>query len=449
MRKPSVLMLLVLLAWCGHGQAPAQEPVAGIIFSKSRAFRIPFNTGPNEVSLKQLQLFFSLDQGKAWQPAAVVAPRESAFRFAADRDGYYWFTVQTTDLQGRLFPANLDGAAPSLKVVVDTQPPSVTLDPLPPRGAEVGVAWSVRDDNLDLALPDSLRLEYRPAGAADWLLAQTNPTANQHYWNPQTTGPAQVRVRARDRAGNLGEALTTVTAAGGLAPGPTPAAPERPQEHSSGPVAADRKLVNSKRINLNYDLKEVGPSGVSVIELWYTMDSRSWNKHPTRFGEDPTQKSITFDVVDAGVYGITLVAKSGVGLGDRPPQIGDRPHLWIEVDTTRPQVQLHGVTVGTGADKGKLTVAWSARDKNIEQVPIVLSYGEQATGPWKPFTPDKLKNTGQYVWQMPGDVPYQFHVRVEAADRAGNVGEAISENLIKVDLSNPKVRILNVEPAGK
>jgi hypothetical protein len=188
---------------------------------------------------------------------------------------------------------------------------------------------------------------------------------------------------------------------------------------------------------------------VSVIELWYTMDSRSWNKHPTRFGEDPTQKSITFDVVDEGVYGITLVAKSGVGLGDRPPQIGDRPHLWIEVDTTRPQVQLHGVTVGTGADKGKLTVAWSARDKNIEQVPIVLSYGEQATGPWKPFTPDKLKNTGQYVWQMPGDVPYQFHVRVEAADRAGNVGEAISENLIKVDLSNPKVRILNVEPAGK
>jgi hypothetical protein len=51
---------------------------------------------------------------------------------------------------------------------------------------------------------------------------------------------------------------------------------------------------------------------------------------------------------------------------------------------------------------------------------------------------------------MPTDgVPYQFLVKVEAADLAGNVGEAITPDLIKVDLSTPKVRILNVEPSGK
>ena len=49
---------------------------------------------------------------------------------------------------------------------------------------------------------------------------------------------------------------------------------------------------------------------------------------------------------------------------------------------------------------------------------------------------------------MPAEgVPYQFHVKVEALDLAGNIGEAVTPELIKVDLSTPKVRILNVEPS--
>ena len=50
------------------------------------------------------------------------------------------------------------------------------------------------------------------------------------------------------------------------------------------------------------------------------------------------------------------------------------------------------------------------------------------------------------MWTLPEGVPYQFHVRVEAVDQAGNVGEAVTESLVKVDLALPKVRILNVEP---
>ena len=107
------------------------------------------------------------------------------------------------------------------------------------------------------------------------------------------------------------------------------------------------------------------------------------------------------------------------------------------------------VVVGNGADKGKLTVNWSAFDKNPTPMPITLSYAEKADGPWKAFA-EKLPNNGRYVWSMPTEgIPYQFLVRVEAADLAGNVGEAITPDLIKVNLSTPKVRILNVEPSGK
>ncbi len=325
MRQLSVLLLLVVAGWLCFQRAPAQDATAGILYSKSRAFRIPFNAGTNEANLKQLQLFYSLDEGKSWQEAAVVAPREGAFRFVAERDGYYWFTVQTTDLQGRVFPATLNGAGPSLKVIVDTQPPALTLDPLPPRGGEVGVSWTVRDANLGQTLPDALVLDYLPAGARDWLPLTINPAANQHYWPPQSAGPVRVRLRARDRAGNIGEALTTVTPGGGGGF----AVPDQPQEVPNTLADPGRKLVNSKRISLNYEVKEVGRSGVSVVELWWTRDLQTWSKHPTRAGEDPSQKAIVFDVDDEGVYGITLVAKSGVGLGDRPPQVGDRPQIWV------------------------------------------------------------------------------------------------------------------------
>ena len=39
---------------------------------------------------------------------------------------------------------------------------------------------------------------------------------------------------------------------------------------------------------------------------------------------------------------------------------------------------------------------------------------------------------------MPDGLPYQFFVRVEAIDLAGNVGEAITLERVKVDLSLPK-----------
>src|SRR5262249_28020090 len=153
---------------------------------------------------------------------------------------------------------------------------------------------------------------------------------------------------------------------------------------------------------------------------------------------------------DEGVYGFTLVARSGVGLGERPPQLGDAPQVWVEVDLTRPTVQLQQVLVGRGPDKGKLEISWTAQDKNLHATPITLSYATQAGGPWTPIPgAERIADKGRFVWQMPENVPYQFLLKVEAADKAGNIGEAVTPEMVKVDLSQPKVKILNVEPAGR
>lgn len=455
MRKMSVLLWIAVVVLGGTFLWPvgAQDGTGEIIYSRYRQFRIPFQAGPGESRLKQLQLFVSSDQGRTWQASALAPPEQRHFRFVCERDGYFWFAVQTQDQENKLYPPSMDGATPSLKVIVDTQPPAVFLQPLAPRGNEVGVSWEVRDDNPDQALSDALRLEYRASGSAHWLPLPRTPTGNQAYWTPESNGAFEVRLRARDRAGNWGEATTTVSLngpGGNAAPFQTnpgfnePVAEANP---SNLPLDPDRRIVNSKRINLNFELKEVGPSGVSTVELWYTLDGRSWNKHPLR-AEDANPKNLAFEVNGEGVYGMTLVAKSGVGLGERPPQLGDRPQVWIEVDLTKPVVQLYQVQVGQGMDKGKLSINWAARDKNLHRQPITLSYAENPTGPWAPIIQNQA-NTGRYIWTMPERVPYQFHVKVEATDLAGNIGEAITPDLIKVDLSLPKVKILTVEPTGR
>ena len=456
MRKLSVLLMCSLACGFLWAAAFAQEPSAGVIFFQHRQFKIPFKNDQKNGNITQVRLYVSSDQGRSWNFTATAAPEEQHFRFVTPQDGSFWFTVQTVDSQGKLFPPALDDFKPNLKVIVDTVPPNVVVQPLQPRGGEVGVSWSVRDDNLDLALPDSVRVEYRFAGGVSWIPLPIAPGSNQHFWNPQTNAVIEVRVMARDRAGNIGQDKTTVSLAGGGAqPAPNnPFAADPPPAAYNPPKNVERKFVNSKQISLSYDLKDVGPSGVSAIELWYTLyQGRAWNKlteYPTEktAPEANGAKKLTFEVQDEGIYGITLVAKSGVGLGDQPPKVGDRPQFWIEVDLTRPVVQILNVNVGSGPDKGKLTVNWSARDQNLGANPVRLSYAEQKDGPWNTFA-DKIANDGRYIWRMPEQLPYQFYLKVDAVDLAGNIGEAITPEKVKVDLSTPKAKILDIEPGAR
>lgn len=454
---PKWCALLAVLMFCLGRQemvsVHAQDNSAAVEYSRHRHFRIPITIGPGFERLKQLQLFMSTNQGISWEPSSIVAPDAKDFQFTCNRDGLYWFAVQTLDRQGTYFPATMDNAGPSLKVLVDTIPPDVQLEPIAARNGQVAVQWRIREEYYDPDEERAFQLEYRVEGGYAWVPIKLRTlTANSHSWDPQTNAQLEVRLRVTDRAGNVGEATTKVRTGqnvvnqGNNFPqnnavgNPT----TKPKGYTSN--APNRRMVNSKRVRLNYGLNEVGPSGVSSVELWYTSDGRSWLKlmteTPRKVGEP---EPLVFDVEREGIYGFTIVAKSGVGLGTPPPQVGDPPQLWLEVDLTKPRVELTNVIVGNGIDKGKLTVSWIASDKNIKDDPVTLSYAESIEGPWEVIT-QHAANSGRYVWSMPENVPYQFYVRVEAADTAGNVGEATSRDLIKVDLSQPRVKIIDVAP---
>lgn len=440
---PRVTWPLLLLGTLLAGSLHAQTPAVDVIYSKQPAFLIPFQTDPGERRIQQVELFVSVDQGKTWQSQGNAVPEpgstKGSFRFTAARDGLYWFAVRTIDHQGQHYPATLDALRPGLKVCVDTVKPVVVLQPLEPREGSVGVRWEIQDENLDLA---SLRLEYRLVNGVQWqpLNLDVPQAAGTKSWSPGTNAPLEVQLRVRDRSDNWSEAKTLVSpgapSTGGVGSVPPPAPPV--------PNTANVRMVNSKRISLNYEVQNVGKSGISTVELWYTQDGRNWQKYEERTNQQPP---FVFDVNDEGRYGFTLLVRSGVGLGRRPPQVGDSPQIWVEVDLTKPVVQVLNVDVGRGAETGNLTIQWRATDKNLGHQPITLSYAEQASGPWTTIAAN-VENTGRYVWKMPPQgVPYRFLVRVEATDLAGNVGTGDWLKPVLVDLAEPTVTIIGVGTA--
>jgi hypothetical protein len=447
MRKPVFIPFLATVVLCllPHGYltsaAQAQVPTGGVLYSRQPVFRIPFETEGNDRRLQEIQLYVSEDQGQTWQKAGSARPGERGFNFRSDRDGMHWFTVRTIDLEGRSYPPTLQGTQPQLKVCVDTQPPVVVLRP-GSRDGLTGVEWEIRDENLDLS---SLTLEFRLPGNADWLPLTVDLAAvGQRYWNPGTNGAVDVRLRVRDLAKNETEKTLTLTPGSTTARTSGSPSDRDPSGYAGRTAAPGTRCINSKRISLNYEIREQGPSGVSALEIYWTRDGQKWDK--LREDSNP-QPPCVIDVQEEGIYGFTLILRSGANLSERAPRLGDQPQVWVEVDLTKPMVHWVNVEVDPVPQNNSVTITWKATDKNLGREPIALKYAKDVQGPWTEIV-STLENSGKFVWRMPPGVPWRFYVRAEATDRAGNVGFFETPKPIVVDLAKPKPFILGVEPAG-
>jgi hypothetical protein len=432
---PFLRVLLALLV--AAVAVPSSQAQDNVYYSPKTGFRIPFQVDPGDRRVRDVLLHVSEDLGRTYRAVASARPGDHGFNFQANHDGWYYFTVQTRDQDNRLYPASVAGAAPGLKVYVDTTPPDVVLRPMAGgRPNEVGVEWDIRDDMLDVG---SLRLEYRGRGQV-WTRRGVPQVPNgQLSWDPGVPGPIEVRLQVKDRAGNVGEKSLVLRDDGS---GPV-RRPDDPGPRGTLPPSGIRK-VNSVNISLNYKIDDVGPSDVSTVEVWVRKDGGTWQKYPKEAGR---QGPFVVEVEGEGKYGFSLVAKSGVGLGENPPRGSDQPQVWVEVDLTKPKVEISDVVVGRGADTGNLTVRWVATDKNMSPQPISIYFADKPEGPWRPVPgASNLPNTGTFVWRMQDNLPYQFYVRVEAIDEAGNIGTADTRETVKVDLSLPKARVIGIDP---
>ncbi len=456
-------------------------------------FRIPFNIQPEDrPRIQEVQLWVSTDLGLSWAQGGRASADQPSFTFHADHDGEYWFAVRTLDIKGKLYPTDDAKVEPSIKVVVDTAAPSLVLTPMERRGSLASLQWEMRDEYLD---PDSLVLEYQLVGARDWRQVQIRDRAinGVEQWDAHTAGPIKVRAWVDDKAGNraTGEVLLPegiaarpeVSAIGAeeFEP-PPPIAPlaAMPSGARSGSAPAEQfsaglepraepgygtagtgrapqgrfsdgsppqtLLVGSPRFALKYDIEDAGPNGPALVELWVTRDGgRTWARQP----EDADRVTpYPVDLGGDGTYGLWLVVQSAAHLGDLPPQPGDRPRIWVEVDSAAPVVRLEPPRVGIGRSVGKVLITWHATDAHLGDRPVTLSYrADHSDAPWQPIA-EPQPNTGRFIWNVPANVPPRFHLRIEVVDAMGNRGWAETTDSgrpVIVDRSQPRGRITGID----
>ncbi|MFZ5830343.1 MAG: hypothetical protein ACOY3P_09650 [Planctomycetota bacterium] len=207
--------------------AAPPEPVA----TRQSLFAVPFQipaAGDPTREPVEVQLYVSGDQGNTWQMYARTEPQRQQFLFRAACDGDYWFHVKTVDRMGVARPAGRP--RPEMRVVVDTQPPRLTLSAERGEAGQIIARWKIDEA---LPKPDSLYIQYRVGNEGPWqtvALERSSPAALAaegavNWWPHAASGDIQVRAEVSDAAGNpaVTHAQVAMAAAdlsnGGFAPG--------------------------------------------------------------------------------------------------------------------------------------------------------------------------------------------------------------------------------------
>ncbi len=211
--RTALVLSLSSAAW----GAP-QTDNAPRIYHKARNFRIPFNLRPDDKErVKELHLLVSEDSGYHWRAISKTFPDHPTFTFRSSHDGEYWFAVQTRAVDGKVSPSLESTIEPNLRVVVDTFPPSLVLEPDERRGSLATVRWEMKDENLN---PKSLVLEYQVEGASSWRKVPIGAAklTGSRRWDAGTAEALKVRASVADRAGNVTEAFVDLPEGTGSPP---------------------------------------------------------------------------------------------------------------------------------------------------------------------------------------------------------------------------------------
>ena len=215
----------------------------------------------------------------------------------------------------------------------------------------------------------------------------------------------------------------------------------KPNRSTRAPV----QIIGSNRFRLNYGIDSIDPSGVGKVVLWMTRDDgQTWKT----WGTDPDRRSpFPVEVTEQGRYGFRIVVQSKDGLTGQGPSSGDDADIWIVVDTTAPLAQITSVPYGRGAEAGKLVINYKVADPLLTLRPITISYAANPAGPWE-IVKEGARNESRLAWKVSREVPEQIFLKIEAVDRAGNIGTHVLSQPVDVSGLVPRGTIHGVTPVG-
>lgn len=215
---------------------------------------------------------------------------------------------------------------------------------------------------------------------------------------------------------------------------------------ASSALPDDVLHVNATRFALDYNLESVGQWGVSRVEVWGSLDhGETWRQ----FAVDSDNRSpVDLQVDGPGLYGFRILVQGVGGLPVVRPRPGDLPEVQVSVDLEQPVTRITAAAQGEGYFADHLIINWQVDDAQLESRSIKLLYSNRPNGPWQPVAAN-LENTGKYAWRLQRHLPGALYVRLEARDRAGNVGADQTQQPILISLPEPTGRIQSVRPLGR
>ena len=228
-----------------------------------------------------------------------------------------------------------------------------------------------------------------------------------------------------------------------------PAPPEEPERTPVVKRVLHRQLamwmyVNHRDLRLNFDVTKRGSSGIKAVELWARRSSDQEYECVDRMEGD--KPPFATRLWSEGNYEMRLVFVGGSGVKSPTPTRNDLPDVYVCLDTTPPNVELLSPSP---AEAGVVKLRWKATDSNLDEQAIRLEYSVNGEL-WASVTEtnDWLPNTSEYAWKVPAGLPHEVHLRVQARDKAGNIGMARSPSKFSVDLVVPEGRISGVLERG-
>lgn len=385
---------------------------------------LAWNASDTNLDPAQLKLEFVQPGTESWQMVGIVPKASDSTEWSVPGAGGVGVRGSITDLAG-----NVGQQETRLEMTGSTQPvsrPSVPDLNQPVANQPLDTETAVHDAPLPPSLP--------VPGSEDPLSpsAGTTPGPSMVSTIPSPTVPGtSPAVQSGENPATTNRPLTNFVTSSRLNP-------NAPYNASGRRV----RMVNSRQFNIGYKLQDVGPSGVSSVEMYLTRDDgATWQ----RYGEDPDRVS-PFSVIvpEEGTFGLSLVVRSGVGLAVDPPQSGDKPAMVIQVDQTAPVIELLPVEQGQGATANNLLIRWRTRENHPAEKPVFLYYSVNRQGPWQPIALG-IDDMGQFAWSVDPGVPSKFFLRLEIRDSAGNLARVETPDPLMVDLSRPTADIVDIE----
>lgn len=462
MRPPPLLLLAILGAaltavW-PLGQAQ-QEDGLPPYFWPHRTVGIPVNVEQLQ-RLPQpptyLQLYYAVARGTFQKgprlPVNQLQPLDGGkrgFLFTAERDGDYEFSVQFVYADGSSSP-RFEELSPQQRIVIDTTPPVVRLV-----AYATGVEWQASDEYLD---PRGIQLQCRWPGTRDWTTVTDRAfrATDRYGWQLPAGKTLEVRVLARDRAGNTGVSpIVRVPPDGASTAGlPRPGAPLEGGGSGRTLPAPRIDYVNTLKFDVEFTIQRMGPSGVRAAYLYVLKSSGGWEFAKKvdvhlRPGDKEPVLTIPYEAAGEGTYGFYVIPESGAGKRADDPQSDDPPMLYVVVDTTPPYLKITGVQVRPGSRHPQVEITWECADPNLMPQPVSLEWSlDRAAAKWNEikYRLDNLPNSsvGRYVWEVPDPQLWKFWIRARAVDKAANTTEFVWPQEVIVDLEKPSATINKV-----